>query len=125
MKEHGEPTEENIKTYPAKAMKKLYQWKYNKQSTEGREKLLKAYLGAPVPLKEPEWSVTEEIQLKQLLTQDMYAKDTAIGVQLKQTAKAIVNNIDDLDDEPKAELLHKLQGDQREQCMRDNEFGNI
>jgi len=124
LKEHGEPTEENIKTYPAKAMKKLYQWKYNKQSTEGREKLLKAYLGAPVPLKEPEWSVTEEIQLKQLLTQDMYAKDTAIGVQLKQTAKAIVNNIDDLDDESKAELLHKLQGDQREQRMRDNEFGN-
>ena len=63
LKKHGEPTEENIEIYPAPAMKKLCQWKHNKQSTEGRKKLLQAYLGAPVPLKEPNWLVLEEITL--------------------------------------------------------------
>jgi len=55
----------------------------------------------------------------------MYAKDTAIGVQLKQTAKAIVNNIDDLDDESKAELLQKLQSAQGEQPMGDDQTGSL
>jgi len=123
LKEHGEPTEEKIKDYPAKAMQKLHEWKFNKRSTEGREKLLKAYLSKPAPLKVPEWTMSEEIRLKQLLTEDMHAKDAAVGVQLRQTARALVNNIDDLDEESKAELLHKLQGDQREQSMGDQQLG--
>jgi len=125
LKEHGEPTEENIKNYPAPAMKKLHQWKHNKQSTEGREKLLKAYLGAPVPLKEPDWSMSEEMKLKGLLTDDMYAKDTAIGVQLRQTAKAITNNIEDLDRDSRQELLQALQVKEKEDADEDNGHGII
>ncbi len=64
LKKHGEPTIEKIKDYPAPAMKKLYEWKHGKKSTEGREKLLKAYLGAPVPLKDPDWSMSEEIRCR-------------------------------------------------------------
>jgi len=109
LKEHGEPTIEKIKDYPAPAMKKLYEWKHGKKSNEGREKLLKAYLSAPVPLKDPDWSMSEEIKLKALLTEDMYAKDTAVGVQLKQTAKALSNNVDDLDSQSRRELLLALQ----------------
>ena len=124
LKKHGEPTIEKIKEYPAPAMKKLYEWKLNKKSTEAREKLLlKAYLEAPTPLKDPEWTMSGEIKLKQQLTDDMCAKDTALGVQLKQTAKAIANNIDDLDDESKAELLQKLQGVQGERSIGDNQSG--
>ena len=111
IKEHGEPTTEKIKDYPAKAMQKLYEWKHNKKSSEAREKLLEVYLKKDPPKEEPEWTMSEEIRLKELLTEDMYAKDTALGVQLKQTAKALANNIDDLDEESKAELLQKLQGD--------------
>jgi len=103
--EHGQPMEENIKDYPAPVMKKLYEWKFNKKSTESRERLLKAYLSAPVPKKDSEWSMAEECRLKELLTQDMYTKDTAIGVQLKQTAKALANNVHDLDSESAAELM--------------------
>jgi len=121
LKKHGEPSPENIKTYPAQAMKKLYEWKHNKKSSEGREKLLKAYHGAPVPLKDPDWSLSEEVRLKDLLTVDMYAKDTALGVQLKQTAKAIANNIDDLDEESKAELLRVLQDKQGDESAGDNQ----
>ena len=55
-------------------MKKLCEWKHGKKSTEGREKLLIAYLSAPIPLKDPDWSMLEEIKLKVLLTEDMYAK---------------------------------------------------
>lgn len=99
LKKHGEPPEEKIKNYPVPAMQKLYEWKHNKKSTEGREKLLKAYFGTPVPPKERDWSMSEKIKLKELLTGGMCVKDTAMGGQLKQTAKAIPNNIDDLDKE--------------------------
>jgi len=37
LSEHGEPTPEKIKDYPAPAMHKLYEWKFNKKSTEGQE----------------------------------------------------------------------------------------
>ena len=106
-------------------MQKLYEWKFNKKSNEAREKLLNAYLSAPVPLKDPEWSMSEEVKLKELLTDDMYAKDTAIGVQLKQTAKAITNNIDDLDEETRLELLRVLQGRQDDESLGDNQRGNM
>jgi len=102
--ELGEPTPEKIKDYPAPAMQKLYEWKFNKKSTELREKLLQACLSAPVPLKDPNWSASEEIKLKELLTEDMYAKDTALGIQSKQTAKVITNNINDLDKDVCLEL---------------------
>jgi len=121
IKEHGERTAEKIKDYPAKAMQKLYEWKFNKKSTEAREKLLEAYLNKAAPEKEPEWTMSEEIKLKDLLTEDMYAKDTALGVQLKQTAKALANNVDDLDDESKAELLQKLQANNTKESLGDNE----
>jgi len=123
LEKHGEPTMEKIKEYPAPAMKKLYEWKFNKKSTEGRDKLLKAYLSAPASLKDPDWSMSEEIRLKQLLTEDMYAKDTAIGVQLRQTAKAISNNIDDLDEESRVELLRVLQSKQEDESTGGSHHG--
>jgi len=67
LREHGEPMPAKIKDYPAPAMKKLYEWKLNKKTTEAREKLLKAYLSAPVPKKDPEWTVSEEIRIKRVL----------------------------------------------------------
>ena len=94
---HGEPIAENIKDYPAKAMQKLYEWKLNKSSKKAREDLLKDYLKAPVPLKDAEWTTADKIKLKELLTGNMCAKDAALGAQLKQTAWAITNNVDDLD----------------------------
>jgi len=121
LKKHSEPSPENTKTYPAQAMKKLHEWKHNKKSTEGQEKLLKAHHGAPVPLKDPDWSMSEEARLKDLLTADMHAKDAALGVQLKQTAKAIANNVDDLDEESKAELLRVLQDKQGGESAGDNQ----
>jgi len=125
LEKHGEPTMEKIKEYPAPAMKKLYEWKFNKKSTEGRDKLLKAYLSVPAPLKDPDWSMSEEIRLKELLTEDMYAKDTAIGVQLRQTAKAISNNIDDLDKESRDELMRVLQSKQEDESTGGRRTGFI
>ena len=93
LREHGGPTPEKIKEHPAQAMQKLCEWKFNKKSTEALEKLTKVYLNAPISLKEHDWSMSEEIKLKELLTEDMCTKDTALSVQLKQTAKAITNNV--------------------------------
>ena len=118
---HGEPTPEKIKDYTAPAMQKLYEWKFNKKSMESREKLLKAYLSAPIPLKDPDWSTSEEIKLKELLTEDMYAKDTALGVQLKQTVNAITNNINDLDNGTHPELLCALQLRKEDESEGDNQ----
>ena len=123
LKKHGEPTIEKIKDYPAPAMKKLYEWKHGKKSTEGREKLLIAYLSAPVPLKDPDWSMSEEIKLKALLTEDMHAKDAAVGVQLKQTVRALTNNIDDLDSNSRRELLAALQKREGDDSAEANDTG--
>jgi len=105
----GEPTKETLKNFTAKDIQKLCEWKMMKKSTKPKEELLKAYLSAPAPKKASEWSMAEEMELKELLTVDMHAKYTALGVQLKQTAKAITNNIHDLDDESAAKLLQVLQ----------------
>jgi len=123
LQEHGEPSEANIKTYPARSMQKLCEWKLNKASKKAREELLKAYLDAPVPKKDPEWTMAEEMKLKELLTEDMYAKDTAIGVQLKQTAKATTNNVDDLDDESRKELFQALKDKEGENNGGDHQTG--
>ena len=123
LQEHGEPSEANIKTYPARSMEKLCEWKLNKASKKAREELLKAYLDAPVRKKDPEWTMAEEMKLKELLTEDMYAKDTAIGVQLKQTAKATTNNVDDLDDESRKELFQALKDKEGENNGGDHQTG--
>jgi len=69
--------------------------------------------------------MAEEIELKELLTVDMHAKDTALGVQLKQTVKATTNNIHDLDDESAAELLQVLQDKQHGQSTGERQSGTI
>ena len=125
LQQHGEPTLEKIKDYPARAMQKLYEWKLNKASKKAREDLLKEYLKAPTPLKDAEWTISEEMRLKELLTEDMYAKDTAIGVQLKQTAKAIANNIHDLDKQSRSDLLKVLQDREAEDPAGDNQRTEI
>ncbi len=120
---HGEPTAANIKDYPAKAMQKLYEWKLNKSSKKAREDLLKEYLKAPVPLKDAEWTTADKIELKELLTGDMYAKDTALGVQLKQTARAITNNVDDLDGKSRRNLLRVLQAREDGESTEERQTG--
>jgi len=63
--------------------------------------------------------MSEEIRLKVLLAQDMHAKDTAVGVQSKQTARALANNIDHSDSKLRRELLAALQkreGDNSADC---------
>ena len=76
-----------------------------------------------MPLKDAEWTTADEIELKELLTGAMYAKDTALGVQLKQTARAITNNVDDLDDESRRNLLRVLQAREDEESTEERQTG--
>jgi len=121
----GKPTKETLKDFTAEDIQKLNEWKMMKQSTKPKEELLKACLSAPAQKKASEWSMAEEIELKELLTVDMHAKDTALGVQLKQTVKATTNNIHDLDDESAAELLQVLQDKQHGQSTGERQSGTI
>jgi len=63
----------------------------------------------------------EEITLKELLTEDMYAEDTVIGAQMKQTAKAISNNIEDLNKDSMLELLRALEDKEKEDASEDKQ----
>jgi len=121
----GEPTKETLKDFTAKDIQKLYKWMMMKKSTKPKEELLKAYLSAPAPKKASEWLIAEEIELKELLTVDMCAKDTSLGVQLKQTAKAITNNVHDLDDKTAAELLQVPQDRQHGRSTGERQSGTI
>ena len=121
----GKPTKETLKDFTAEDIQKLNEWKMMKQSTKPKEELLKACLSAPAPKKASEWSMAEEIELKELLTVDMHAKDIALGMQLKQTVKAITNNIHDSDDQSAVELLHVLQDRQHGGSAGERQSGVI
>jgi len=56
-------------------------------------------------------------------TKPMCATDTAVGVQLKQTVRALTNNIDDLDSNSRRELLAALQKKEGDDSTEANDGG--
>ena len=63
----------------------------------------------PPPKKVIPWSEEEEMKLQELKSDDIPFKDTALHVSLKQSAKAVKNNVKNLDEDEASELLQALQ----------------
>ena len=85
-------------------------WKTGKKSfKEKKEGLLKLHCETPPPLRPTPWSQEEEQYLQELKKVDIPMADTALGVAAKQSASAVVNNFDLLDEETRLKLLAKCQ----------------
>jgi len=83
-----------------------------RKTAKGRkEKLLKTYLGNPVPSKALAWSPEEE--LEELKTAATQFKDTALSIALKQSANAVKANVQQLDDSAANELMQALNSRQQ------------
>jgi len=73
-------------------------------------------------VEDPPWHPTpfedrKDFKPKERSTEGVHATDSAFGMQLKQTAKAPCNTIDDLDDKSSHELTHIFQGQQPEKNL--------
>jgi len=99
----------------------LYKWRVKKPiKSANKAVVLTAILLAPPPEPLTDWTKDEEDRLHQLLHGEIKFKDTALGVALKQKAKAVRHNVSELDREEATELLQALQ-----QQLQDTEADNL
>ena len=106
----GEPTNEKIKEFAKSELQDLCSWRVGtKGGIKNKNKLLELYLSVPPPKKVVPWSEEEEMKLQELKSDDIPFKDTALHVSLKQSAKAVKNNVKNLDEDEASELLQALQ----------------
>ena len=108
IRQKGNPTMDNIKEFATKELKAIYKWKLGKSTTDAKPLMIAAILAAPEPGKSSEWTEEEEAELKALKEDPIVFKDTALAVSLKQTAKAVANNAQELDDADAKALMAAL-----------------
>lgn len=85
-------------------------WKTGKKIFEEmKEGLLKLHYETPSPLRATPWSQEEEQYLQEIKKVYIPLEDTALGVAAKQSASAVFNNFDLLDEDTRLKLLAKCQ----------------
>ena len=120
IEEKGEPTCERMKDFTKPDLDLLHKWRVKKPiKSANKAVVLAAILSAPPPEPLTDWTKDEEDRLHQLLHGEIKFKDAALGVALKQKAKAVRHNVSELDKEEATELLQALQ-----QQLQDTEAGN-
>ena len=92
----GELTEETEKKFTIPELKMLLKWKKVKPPSSKKRAMVDAYIAAPKPKIQKVWCRSEEAAL-QALKGDVTVKDTALGVASQQMARAVGNNLSNLD----------------------------
>jgi len=109
----GDPIEGNKEhndKFLAPELLALATWKLGKEPKDKKiASLMPLCTNTPDPIDRPEWSTQQEARLQELENTDIQFEDTALHVALKQNAKSIKNNIDNLDADAAADLLQALQ----------------
>ena len=121
----GEPTVATIGNYTKEDLKDLLRWRSGKTSTANKTELLEAYLSCTRIAIPPAWSEANEAELQALKNTEIEFKDTALAVSLKQKAKAVVNNIDELDETEVKNLMQALINRSAANPDSSSEGGNI
>lgn len=92
IKKKGELTSSNFKDFVVKEVTLLLKWKGAVALSTRKADIVNAYVNNPKPKPTKIWTRAEERELQQL-------KDTAIGVATSQMARAVTNNLANLDEE--------------------------
>ena len=92
----GELTEETEKKFTIPELKMLLKWKKVKPPSSKKRAMVDAYIVAPKPKIQKVWCRSEEAAL-QALKGDVTVKETALGVASQQMARAVGNNLSNLD----------------------------
>jgi hypothetical protein len=104
IKSKGELTADTVRKFTVDEIKTLLKWKKVKLSGANKKlDLVEAYVAAPKPPIQKIWSRSEEEELDNL--RKVTIKDTALGVVASiQMAKAVKNNLSQLDSNTLSEL---------------------
>ena len=106
----GDLTYENEKQFTVAEIKILLKWKKTKPLSTKKKDLIDAYIKAPKPAKPTKiWTKTQETTLQELKSTEVDIKDTALGIAATQMARALTNNVAQLDNEARAALRETLR----------------
>ena len=108
MKNKGELTASTEKKFTLPEIKTLLKWKKIKATSTKKRDMVDAYIAAPKPKIQKVWCRSEEAAL-QALKAEVTVKDTALGVASTQMARAVANNLSNLDGESLAMLKNKIE----------------
>jgi len=97
IKRKGELTADTEKDFTLPEIKTLLKWKKVKIVSTRKRDMVDAYIAAPKPKIQKVWTRSEETALQQLKSVDILLKDTAMGVASTQMARAVGNNLAQLD----------------------------
>ena len=88
-----------------------------------KEELVELYLKAPKPKITKSWTRSEEEALQKLKNPDVDLKETAVGCATVQMAKAVGNNLSNLDSPQRGAL--KLALDNYEEIKQESKLPNV
>ena len=104
IKDKGELTTATEKKFTLSEIKMLCKWKKIKIASSKKRDLVDAYVAAPKPKIQKVWCRSEEAALQALKKEDVPQKQTALGVATTQMARAVENNLAQLDAQTMASL---------------------
>jgi hypothetical protein len=104
IKQKGELTWDREKLFTVKDIEILLKWKKVKPSSKRKRDLIEAYCDAPKPKIQATWCRSEEAALQRLKSEVLSLKETAVGIATSQMARAVTNNLSNLDPESIAAL---------------------
>jgi hypothetical protein len=105
----GDLTYDNVKLFSTKEIETLLKWKKAKPTAKRKTEMVDAYIKAPKPQITKSWTRSEEARLTELLKEDVPIKETALAVATTQMARAVTNNLANLDTPTRASLKRSLQ----------------
>lgn len=105
----GDLTYDNEKKFTVAEIKVLVKWKKAKPLSSKKEHLIDAYIKAPKPKITKVWTRAQEAALQELKSTEVELKDTAVGVAATQMARALTNNVAQLEPEARAALRETLR----------------
>jgi hypothetical protein len=104
----GELTSKTFKDFKVPEIKILLKWKGAKPVSSRKADIVEAYITAKKPPIVKSWKRSEEAALLANKEQTVALKDTALGVATTQMARAVTNNLAQLDEESLATLKSAL-----------------
>ncbi len=113
IREKGNLNEDNSKRFTLENVKCLLRWKHiQPASGVKKQELVDACMAAPKPKIQKVWCRSEEAELQRLKETKVPMEDTATGVATTQMARAVTNNLAQLDPEALESLkaaIHDLE----------------
>ena len=99
LKSKGELTHLTEKNFTLPEIKTLLKWKKVKPASSKKRDLVDAYIETPKPKIQKIWCRSEEAELQALKSTEVPLIDTALGIATTQMARAVTNNLAQLDTE--------------------------